>query len=272
MGNFTIRGDFVKKFAIVICALACMLAFSGCESKAERYYSEGITAFEEGDFKTAERKLRKALDNGCKKEDASEIIEIIDVYEDVQKYINNREFDKAIERIEDMPEDYEDYDVSDDIFEMTETLASAEEAADIFDMIKKRYDDGEFDTALSLIGYIDTEYLSSADVKELDKIKTDIESNELSESRRESSTSKTSERVSEMSEDEEENKEKEDKDEKSEKTENIDSSVKYRVRKSSGDADSQLGAFSELDNAKRLADANEGYAVYNMQGEVVYQP
>lgn len=44
----------------------------------------------------------------------------------------------------------------------------------------------------------------------------------------------------------------------------------YRVRKTWKDAKSQLGAFGVLENAKKVADANPGYAVYNSKGEVVY--
>ena len=44
----------------------------------------------------------------------------------------------------------------------------------------------------------------------------------------------------------------------------------YRVRRSWEDADSQLGAFSVLENAKALADANPGYAVFDEAGTVVY--
>lgn len=44
----------------------------------------------------------------------------------------------------------------------------------------------------------------------------------------------------------------------------------YRVRKSWGDAVSQKGAFHELENAKKCADANKGYAVFNASGKQVY--
>ena len=44
----------------------------------------------------------------------------------------------------------------------------------------------------------------------------------------------------------------------------------YRVRKSWGDASSQLGAFAVLDNAKALADKNPGYAVFDENGKQVY--
>lgn len=44
----------------------------------------------------------------------------------------------------------------------------------------------------------------------------------------------------------------------------------YRVRKSWEDAVSQKGAFHELENAKKCADANKGYAVFNTSGEQVY--
>lgn len=44
----------------------------------------------------------------------------------------------------------------------------------------------------------------------------------------------------------------------------------YRVRKSWGDATSQKGAFHELENAKKCADANKGYAVFNESGKQVY--
>ena len=44
----------------------------------------------------------------------------------------------------------------------------------------------------------------------------------------------------------------------------------YRVRKSWDDAVSQKGAFHELENAKKCADANKGYAVFNTSGKQVY--
>lgn len=44
----------------------------------------------------------------------------------------------------------------------------------------------------------------------------------------------------------------------------------YRVRKSWADAASQKGAFAVLDNAKRCADENAGYLVFDENGKVVY--
>ena len=44
----------------------------------------------------------------------------------------------------------------------------------------------------------------------------------------------------------------------------------YRVRKSWADAGSQKGAFSVLDNAKKCANANPGYSVFNAAGKAVY--
>ena len=44
----------------------------------------------------------------------------------------------------------------------------------------------------------------------------------------------------------------------------------YRVRKSWEDAVSQKGAFHELENAKKCADANKGYAVFDESGKQVY--
>lgn len=44
----------------------------------------------------------------------------------------------------------------------------------------------------------------------------------------------------------------------------------YRVRKSWTDAASQKGAFKVLDNAKKCADENAGYSVFDESGKVVY--
>lgn len=44
----------------------------------------------------------------------------------------------------------------------------------------------------------------------------------------------------------------------------------YRVRKSWADAKSQKGAYKVLKNAKACADKNEGYSVYDWNGNVVY--
>lgn len=44
----------------------------------------------------------------------------------------------------------------------------------------------------------------------------------------------------------------------------------YRVRKSWADSKSQKGAFSSLENAKRCADENAGYSVFDENGKNVY--
>ena len=44
----------------------------------------------------------------------------------------------------------------------------------------------------------------------------------------------------------------------------------YRVRKSWTDVKSQKGAFKSLDNAKKCADNNKGYAVFDANGKQVY--
>ena len=46
----------------------------------------------------------------------------------------------------------------------------------------------------------------------------------------------------------------------------------YRVRKTATDAKTQIGAFSVLDNAKKTADKNSGYKVFDVSGNVVYTP
>ena len=46
----------------------------------------------------------------------------------------------------------------------------------------------------------------------------------------------------------------------------------YRVRKSWADAKSQKGAYKILDNAKKCADQNQGYKVFDADGKVVYEP
>lgn len=44
----------------------------------------------------------------------------------------------------------------------------------------------------------------------------------------------------------------------------------YRVRKTWADAKSQLGAYSQLANAKAMVDKNPGYSVFDSNGNVVY--
>ena len=44
----------------------------------------------------------------------------------------------------------------------------------------------------------------------------------------------------------------------------------YRVRKIWADSKSQKGAFKILDNAKKCADENPGYSVFDADGKVVY--
>lgn len=46
----------------------------------------------------------------------------------------------------------------------------------------------------------------------------------------------------------------------------------YRVRKSWADSKSQKGAYKILENAKKCADQNPGYKVFDVDGNVVYEP
>lgn len=46
--------------------------------------------------------------------------------------------------------------------------------------------------------------------------------------------------------------------------------IMYRVRKTWADSKSQLGAYSVLENAKKQADKNPGYSVFDEDGNVVY--
>lgn len=46
----------------------------------------------------------------------------------------------------------------------------------------------------------------------------------------------------------------------------------YRVRKSADDAKTQIGAFTNLNNAKAMADKNSGYSVYDSKGQLIYTP
>ena len=46
----------------------------------------------------------------------------------------------------------------------------------------------------------------------------------------------------------------------------------YRVRKSWEDSKTQKGAYKILDNAKKCADQNPGYKVFDADGKVVYEP
>lgn len=46
----------------------------------------------------------------------------------------------------------------------------------------------------------------------------------------------------------------------------------YRVRKEWANATSQIGTYRILDNAKKAADNNYGYKVFDENGEVVYEP
>lgn len=50
----------------------------------------------------------------------------------------------------------------------------------------------------------------------------------------------------------------------------VSSGEMYRVRKTWADAKSQKGAFTILDNAKKCADQNKGYSVFNGEGNKVY--
>lgn len=53
-------------------------------------------------------------------------------------------------------------------------------------------------------------------------------------------------------------------------TPSADTSVWYRVRKTWADAKSQKGAFRNLANAKKCADSNGGYKVFDESGKAIY--
>lgn len=51
-------------------------------------------------------------------------------------------------------------------------------------------------------------------------------------------------------------------------------SISYRIRKSADDSETQIGAFSDLERAKAFATSHaaDGYKVYDMYGNLIYQP
>lgn len=51
-------------------------------------------------------------------------------------------------------------------------------------------------------------------------------------------------------------------------------SISYRIRKSADDSDTQIGAFSDIERAKAFASSHaaEGYKVYDMNGNIVFEP
>ena len=51
---------------------------------------------------------------------------------------------------------------------------------------------------------------------------------------------------------------------------NTSSTALFRVRKTWSDASSQKGAFKDLSNAKKCADKNKGYYVFDSKGKAVY--
>ncbi len=53
-------------------------------------------------------------------------------------------------------------------------------------------------------------------------------------------------------------------------TKPVEKAKLYRVRKTWADSKSQKGAFKNLDNAKKCADTNDGYSVFDEKGTVVY--
>lgn len=56
------------------------------------------------------------------------------------------------------------------------------------------------------------------------------------------------------------------------KTNNVKTTDKelYRVRKAWKDSKSQIGAWNNLDNAKKHCDKNKGYYVFNSKGKIIY--
>ena len=46
----------------------------------------------------------------------------------------------------------------------------------------------------------------------------------------------------------------------------------YRIRKTWADSKTQKGAYKELSNAKKCADKNPGYSVFDANGKTVYTP
>ncbi len=51
-------------------------------------------------------------------------------------------------------------------------------------------------------------------------------------------------------------------------------SISYRIRRTADDSDTQIGAFSDLERAKAFAASHsaDGYKVYDMNGNVVFEP
>ena len=276
---------------LIICLLVAALCSCTTASDAKLFTTQGDSALEAAEYESALEYYKKALDTGTATNKVKALCEILSAYIEAKEAYENENFSKAENIIEYLEYDYTNYSpINDDMRELIRKIDLATQSTKRIDRalseLAEAIGESDYDTAYELINELDG-YTLDSDQKEefnyqIDRMhrkqgnteqeETTEETTPPEEAEETEKTEKIPDPVDPHSEEKPtENKPiTENKPSQNQSTPTEEKEVWYRVRKSWDDPKSQIHALKSLENAKKAADENPGYKVFDEDGNCIY--
>ncbi len=171
------RGNYkLKRKYIIGLALAGMLA--GCtDSAMTEAISQGKLAMAGREYTEALNLFQLAIEEGSTDEEILVMIEILEVYNEAKIKFDNANVEEALELINQIREDYVDYSIKNDVDNLISEINTSieqEKIAENIEIINSLVSEKKYDEALESINSLLEEEISESAKKELEEIKTNI--------------------------------------------------------------------------------------------------
>ncbi|MBQ4629633.1 MAG: hypothetical protein IJB70_01400 [Clostridia bacterium] len=127
-----------------------------------------------GDYDSAETVYKTIIDKNTEHEEAAVVYEILYNYNRALKKLESKKYEDARILFDKIPPEYTDYEISEDVDKLDDEIIRYEVANATFENLKTFIEDGDYESALEVVDLIDEAYLSSEDVKALDRYRDEI--------------------------------------------------------------------------------------------------
>lgn len=119
----------MKKAAVIACIIAPLLLLSACGGNdlAEQAANQGMLSLASGDYRTALKSMKLAVNKGCKDNEIINTADALEKYINAKQYMENGEVENADHELSLITIDYSEYMIAEDINTLRETIKNITE-------------------------------------------------------------------------------------------------------------------------------------------------
>lgn len=162
-------------------AFMCVLAIAlvGCNNNSvEKNIDAAKQAINNKEYNKAESALQNVIDQDSSNREAKELMNIVSNYEGAVLHYTAGEYKDALKELNEIPAEYKDYKIKDDIDNLKHEVAfQMDKAKDVTGYIKKAKDlikKNKYDEAEKVIEMIDVNSPNKAQKEEINNLMTEI--------------------------------------------------------------------------------------------------